>query len=149
MEWQRMHAVAAVFHVQHGHLDPTDRTKHAELISWLARQRHLGGQGLVDAARVSELDAFGMTGRMSVRTAERCRLSGIPPTLPPSRSVSDAGAPPQTRPAGPARHHSCAGPAVRQRGACAARPARTAASTSLCRACRPAAGMGTGLPVRV
>ncbi|WP_224285625.1 helicase associated domain-containing protein, partial [Streptomyces sp. LS1784] len=39
VEWQRMHAVAAVFHVQHGHLDPTDRTKHAELISWLARQR--------------------------------------------------------------------------------------------------------------
>ncbi|WP_033355352.1 hypothetical protein [Kitasatospora aureofaciens] len=31
VEWQRMHAVAAVFHLQHGHLDPTDKTKHAEL----------------------------------------------------------------------------------------------------------------------
>ncbi|MFJ5924296.1 Helicase associated domain protein [Kitasatospora sp. NPDC092948] len=59
-EWQRMHAVATAFHLQHGHLDPTDRTKHAELISWLARQRHLNGQGLLDPARVSELDALGM-----------------------------------------------------------------------------------------
>ncbi|MFJ9846119.1 helicase associated domain-containing protein [Kitasatospora sp. NPDC101155] len=31
-----------------------------ELISWLTRQRHLNGQGLLDAARVSELDALGM-----------------------------------------------------------------------------------------
>ncbi|GAA2810879.1 DEAD/DEAH box helicase [Kitasatospora paracochleata] len=60
VEWQRMHAVAARFHIEHGHLDPTDRDKHAELISWLARQRHLNGQGLLDAARVSELDALGM-----------------------------------------------------------------------------------------
>ncbi|MGW2871294.1 Helicase associated domain protein [Kitasatospora sp. NPDC001225] len=59
-EWQRMHAVAAGFHTGHGHLDPVDRTRHAELISWLARQRHLHGQGLLDAARVSELDALGM-----------------------------------------------------------------------------------------
>ncbi|MEU3570583.1 Helicase associated domain protein [Kitasatospora sp. NPDC036755] len=60
VEWQRMHAVAAVFHLQHGHLDPTDKAKHGELISWLTRQRHLHGQGLLDAARVSELDALGM-----------------------------------------------------------------------------------------
>jgi hypothetical protein len=60
VEWQRMHAIAAVFHIEHGHLDPTDRTKHAELVSWLARQRHLSGQGLLDPARVSELDALGM-----------------------------------------------------------------------------------------
>ncbi|WP_224283233.1 helicase associated domain-containing protein, partial [Streptomyces sp. LS1784] len=73
VEWQRMHAVAAVFHVQHGHLDPTDRTKHAELISWLARQRHLGGQGLVDAARVSGLDAFGMTWSKLANAWERYR----------------------------------------------------------------------------
>ncbi|MEV6212559.1 Helicase associated domain protein [Kitasatospora sp. NPDC051914] len=60
VEWQRMHAVAARFHIEHGHLDPTDKTKHAELISWLTRQRHLNGQGLLDAARVSELDTLGM-----------------------------------------------------------------------------------------
>ncbi|MFH9355411.1 helicase associated domain-containing protein [Kitasatospora sp. NPDC017646] len=59
-QWQHMHAVAAVFHLQHGHLDPTDRTRHAELISWLDRQRYLIGQGLLDAARVSELDALCM-----------------------------------------------------------------------------------------
>ncbi|MFH9355277.1 Helicase associated domain protein [Kitasatospora sp. NPDC017646] len=59
-EWQRMHAVAARFHLEHGHLDPTDREKHGELISWLDRQRYLNGQGLLDAARVSELDALGM-----------------------------------------------------------------------------------------
>ncbi|WP_459651509.1 helicase associated domain-containing protein [Kitasatospora sp. Ki12] len=63
VEWQRMHAVAARFHIEHGHLDPTDKAKHAELISWLTRQRHLNGQGLLDAARVSELDALGMPGR--------------------------------------------------------------------------------------
>ncbi|MER7757893.1 Helicase associated domain protein [Kitasatospora sp. NPDC097643] len=60
VEWQRMHAAAALFHLQHGHLDPTDRTQHTELISWLTRQRHLHGQGLLDPARVSELDALGM-----------------------------------------------------------------------------------------
>ncbi|WP_033355778.1 hypothetical protein [Kitasatospora aureofaciens] len=37
VEWQRMHAVAARFHLEHGHLDPTDREKHGELISWLDR----------------------------------------------------------------------------------------------------------------
>ncbi|MGW4384436.1 helicase associated domain-containing protein [Kitasatospora sp. NPDC004531] len=60
VEWQRMHAVAAAFRLQHGHLDPADKTKHAELISWLARQRHLNGRHVLDAARVSELDALGM-----------------------------------------------------------------------------------------
>ncbi|WP_052509501.1 DEAD/DEAH box helicase [Kitasatospora griseola] len=60
VEWQRMHAVATAFHIEHGHLDPTDKTRHAELVSWLARQRHLNGQGLLDPARVSELDALGM-----------------------------------------------------------------------------------------
>ncbi|MFI9320057.1 helicase associated domain-containing protein [Kitasatospora aureofaciens] len=45
---------------QAGHpLDPTDKTTHGELISWLDRQRCLDGQGLLDAARVSELDALG------------------------------------------------------------------------------------------
>ncbi|MFE4516741.1 helicase associated domain-containing protein [Kitasatospora sp. NPDC056783] len=60
VEWQRMHAVATAFHLRHGHLDPTDREKHAGLVSWLTRQRHLNGQGLLDPARVSELDALGM-----------------------------------------------------------------------------------------
>ncbi|MFG2918375.1 Helicase associated domain protein [Kitasatospora sp. NPDC048298] len=71
VEWQRMHAVAAVFHLQHGHLDPTDKTAHAELISWLTRQRHLNGQGLLDAARVSELDALGMIWSKNANAWER------------------------------------------------------------------------------
>ncbi|MEV7776534.1 Helicase associated domain protein [Kitasatospora sp. NPDC086791] len=71
VEWQRMHAVAAVFHLQHGHLDPTDKAKHAELISWLTRQRHLHGQGLLDAARVSELDALGMIWSKNANAWER------------------------------------------------------------------------------
>ncbi|WP_051969106.1 DEAD/DEAH box helicase [Kitasatospora azatica] len=70
-EWQRMHAVAAVFHIEHGHLDPTDKAKHVELISWLARQRHLGGQGLLDPARVSELDALGMIWSKNANAWER------------------------------------------------------------------------------
>ncbi|MFE3878033.1 Helicase associated domain protein [Kitasatospora sp. NPDC059146] len=60
VEWQRMHAVATAFHLEHGHLDPTDKTTHAGLVSWLDRQRHLNGQHLLDAARVSELEALGM-----------------------------------------------------------------------------------------
>ncbi|MFJ6384729.1 Helicase associated domain protein [Kitasatospora sp. NPDC092039] len=71
VEWQRMHAVAAVFHLQHGHLDPTDKAKHAELISWLTRQRHLYGQSLLDAARVSELDALGMIWSKNANAWER------------------------------------------------------------------------------
>ncbi|MFE4356088.1 Helicase associated domain protein [Kitasatospora sp. NPDC056800] len=71
VEWQRMHAVAARFHLQHGHLDPTDRTKNAELVSWLARQRHLHGQGLLDAARISELDALGMIWSKNANAWER------------------------------------------------------------------------------
>ncbi|MBO1416210.1 DEAD/DEAH box helicase [Streptomyces sp. FH025] len=71
VEWQRMHAVAAVFHLQHGHLDPTDKTKHAELISWLTRQRHLGGQHLLDPARASELDALGMIWSKNANAWER------------------------------------------------------------------------------
>ncbi|MFF0294512.1 Helicase associated domain protein [Kitasatospora sp. NPDC004614] len=71
VEWQRMHAVAAVFHLQHGHLDPTDKTKHAELISWLTRQRHLNSQGLLDPARVSELDALGMIWSKNANAWER------------------------------------------------------------------------------
>ncbi|MFI9273432.1 Helicase associated domain protein [Kitasatospora sp. NPDC052896] len=70
-EWQRMHAVATAFHIEHGHVDPTDKTKHAELISWLTRQRHLGGQGLLDAARVSELDALGMIWSKNANAWER------------------------------------------------------------------------------
>ncbi|WP_405363565.1 Helicase associated domain protein [Kitasatospora sp. NBC_00085] len=71
VEWQRMHAVAAVFHLQHGHLDPTDKAKHTELISWLTRQRHLNGQGLLDPARVSELDALGMIWSKNANAWER------------------------------------------------------------------------------
>jgi superfamily II DNA or RNA helicase len=71
VEWQRMHAVAAVFHLQHGHLDPTDKTKYAELISWLTRQRHLKGQHLLDPARVSELDALGMIWSKNANAWER------------------------------------------------------------------------------
>ncbi|MFD7907068.1 Helicase associated domain protein [Kitasatospora sp. NPDC059747] len=71
VEWQRMHAVAAVFHLQHGHLDPTDKTKQAELISWLTRQRHLYGQALLDPARVSELDALGMIWSKNANAWER------------------------------------------------------------------------------
>ncbi|MFF2117327.1 Helicase associated domain protein [Kitasatospora sp. NPDC058184] len=71
VEWQRMHAVAAGFHIEHGHLDPTDKTRNAELISWLARQRHLHGQGLLDAARVSELDALGMIWSKNANAWER------------------------------------------------------------------------------
>ncbi|MEU6971466.1 helicase associated domain-containing protein [Kitasatospora aureofaciens] len=59
-EWQRMHGLATRFHLEHGHLDPTGKTKDGELVSWLDRQRYLNGQGLLDAARVSELDALGM-----------------------------------------------------------------------------------------
>ncbi|MFJ7911914.1 Helicase associated domain protein [Kitasatospora sp. NPDC096204] len=71
VEWQRMHAVAAVFHLQHGHLDPTDKTKHAELISWLTRQRHLHGRHLLDPARVSELNALGMIWSKNANAWER------------------------------------------------------------------------------
>ncbi|MFD9123579.1 Helicase associated domain protein [Kitasatospora sp. NPDC059571] len=70
-EWQRMHALAEVFHLQHGHLDPTDKAKHTELISWLARQRHLNGQALLDPARVSELDALGMIWSKNANAWER------------------------------------------------------------------------------
>ncbi|GAA2815643.1 Helicase associated domain protein [Kitasatospora aburaviensis] len=71
VEWQRMHAVAARFHIEHGHLDPTDKAKHAELISWLTRQRHLHGQGLLDAARVGELDVLGMIWSKNANAWER------------------------------------------------------------------------------
>ncbi|MGW2372204.1 Helicase associated domain protein [Kitasatospora sp. NPDC001683] len=71
VEWQRMHAVAALFHLQHGHLDPTDRIGHIELITWLTRQRHLHGQGLLDPARVSELDALGMIWSKNANAWER------------------------------------------------------------------------------
>ncbi|WP_405363630.1 Helicase associated domain protein [Kitasatospora sp. NBC_00085] len=71
VEWQRMHGLATRFHIEHGHLDPTDRAKQAELISWLARQRHLNGQGLLDAARVSELDALGMIWSKNANAWER------------------------------------------------------------------------------
>ncbi|MFJ5927556.1 Helicase associated domain protein [Kitasatospora sp. NPDC092948] len=71
VEWQRMHAVATAFHIEHGHLDPTDKTRYAELISWLARQRHLHGQGLLDPARGSELDALGMIWSKNANAWER------------------------------------------------------------------------------
>ncbi|GLW58868.1 DEAD/DEAH box helicase [Kitasatospora phosalacinea] len=71
VEWQRMHAVATAFHIEHGHLDPTDKTRHGELTSWLTRQRHLHGQGLLDPARVSELDALGMIWSKNANAWER------------------------------------------------------------------------------
>ncbi|MFF3113601.1 Helicase associated domain protein [Kitasatospora sp. NPDC057904] len=71
VEWQRMHAVAARFRIEHGHLDPTDKAQHGELISWLTRQRHLNGQGLLNAARVSELDALGMIWSKNANAWER------------------------------------------------------------------------------
>ncbi|MGW3181749.1 Helicase associated domain protein [Kitasatospora sp. NPDC001119] len=71
VEWQRMHAVAAGFHTGHGHLDPVDKTRNAELISWLTRQRHLHGQGLLDPARISELDALGMIWSKNANAWER------------------------------------------------------------------------------
>uniref|UniRef100_UPI00343E48EA helicase associated domain-containing protein n=1 Tax=Kitasatospora sp. NPDC089797 TaxID=3155298 RepID=UPI00343E48EA len=46
--------------VPHGHLDPADKERHGGLVSWLERQRYLNGRHLLDAARVSELDALGM-----------------------------------------------------------------------------------------
>ncbi|WBP91291.1 DEAD/DEAH box helicase [Kitasatospora cathayae] len=70
-EWQRMHAVAAAFHLEHGHLDPTDKTEQGELVSWLDRQRYLNGQGLLDAARVSELYALGMIWSKHANARER------------------------------------------------------------------------------
>lgn len=66
-----MHAVAAVFHIEHGHLGPTDRTTHAEPVSWLARQRHLHVRGLLDPARVGELDALGMIWSKNANAWER------------------------------------------------------------------------------
>ncbi|MFJ5928009.1 hypothetical protein ACIQF6_35980 [Kitasatospora sp. NPDC092948] len=60
VEWQWMRAVATAFLLGYGHLGPTDGTMRAELVSWLARRRHLNGLGLLDPARVSELDAFGV-----------------------------------------------------------------------------------------
>ncbi|MEV7603528.1 helicase associated domain-containing protein [Kitasatospora sp. NPDC089797] len=71
VEWQRMHAVAAAFHLRHGHLDPTDKTVHAGLVSWLERQRYLNGQHLLDPARVSELDALGMIWSKNANAWER------------------------------------------------------------------------------
>ncbi|GAA0699032.1 DEAD/DEAH box helicase [Kitasatospora atroaurantiaca] len=60
VEWERMHKLAAAFHAEHGHLDATDRERDGDLVGWLVRQRYLRGAGLLDAARVSELDALGM-----------------------------------------------------------------------------------------
>nr|WP_179419870.1 helicase associated domain-containing protein [Streptomyces sp. TLI_235] len=71
VEWQRMHGLATRCHIEHGHLDPTDKAKHAELLSWLARQRHLSGQGLLDAARVSELGALGIIWSKNANAWER------------------------------------------------------------------------------
>jgi len=60
VEWERMHKLAAAFHAEHGHLDATDKDKDGDLVGWLVRQRYLNGAGLLDAARVSELDVLGM-----------------------------------------------------------------------------------------
>ncbi|MFD7455525.1 helicase associated domain-containing protein, partial [Kitasatospora sp. NPDC059827] len=66
-----MHAVATAFHVEHGHLDPTDKATRAGLISWLDRQWHVNGRHLLDPARVSELEALGMVWSKQANAWER------------------------------------------------------------------------------
>ncbi|MEU6971480.1 helicase-related protein [Kitasatospora aureofaciens] len=115
-EWRRMHAVAARFHLEHGHLDPTDREKHGELISWLDRQRYLNGQGLLDRARPAAPAApaplvtlmrsrtvakvtrsvlsgpvVGDLGVLPCRWFSRCGLVGAPSARPPVVRIARSG----------------------------------------------------------
>lgn len=55
-EWERFYELAAGYYAEHGHLDVPD----GEVRIWLNRQRSLRNSGLVDRARISELDAIGM-----------------------------------------------------------------------------------------
>ncbi|WP_457033722.1 DEAD/DEAH box helicase family protein, partial [Kitasatospora sp. P5_F3] len=70
-EWQRMHQLAAAFHSEHHHLDPSDKTRDGALVSWLDRQRYLGGAGLLAPVRVNELDQLGMIWDKHARSWER------------------------------------------------------------------------------
>ncbi|MFE4600461.1 Helicase associated domain protein [Kitasatospora indigofera] len=70
-EWQRMFALAAAFHTGHHHLDPTDKTRDGVLISWLDRQRYLGGAGLLAPVRINELDQLGMIWDKHARSWDR------------------------------------------------------------------------------
>ncbi|MFE2721500.1 helicase associated domain-containing protein [Kitasatospora sp. NPDC059327] len=70
-KWQRMFALAAVFHTGHHHLDPTDKTRDGALISWLDRRRHLHGAGLLAPVRIHELDRLGMIWDKHARAWER------------------------------------------------------------------------------
>ncbi|MEV8099869.1 transposase [Kitasatospora sp. NPDC085879] len=49
-DWRRMHDLAAAVPIEHGHLDPTDETRHPERMCRLARQRHPNAQSPLDAA---------------------------------------------------------------------------------------------------
>ncbi|MER5868036.1 Helicase associated domain protein [Kitasatospora sp. NPDC002040] len=70
-EWQRMFDLAAAFHTGHHHLDPTDKTRDAALISWLDRQRYLHGAGLLAPVRIHELDQLGMIWDKHARSWDR------------------------------------------------------------------------------
>ncbi|MGW2541638.1 Helicase associated domain protein [Kitasatospora sp. NPDC001574] len=70
-EWQRMFALAAAFHTEHHHLDPTDKTRDGALISWLDRQRYLKGAGLLAPVRIHELDQLGMIWDKHARSWDR------------------------------------------------------------------------------
>ncbi|MFD0568003.1 helicase associated domain-containing protein [Kitasatospora gansuensis] len=62
---------AAEFHTGHRHLDPTDKTRDGALISWLDRQRYLGGAGLLAPVRIHELDQLGMIWDKHARSWDR------------------------------------------------------------------------------
>ena len=70
-EWQRMFALAAAFHTGHRHLDPTDKTRDGAPVSWLDRQRYLGGAGLLAPVRIHELDRLGMIWDKHARSWDR------------------------------------------------------------------------------
>ncbi|BFV54975.1 DEAD/DEAH box helicase [Kitasatospora sp. CMC57] len=70
-EWQRMFDLAAAFQAGHHHLDPTDKTHDAALISWLDRQRYLRGAGLLSPVRIHELDQLGMIWDKHARSWDR------------------------------------------------------------------------------
>ncbi|MFF1874806.1 helicase associated domain-containing protein [Kitasatospora herbaricolor] len=70
-EWQRMFALAAAFHIGHHHLDPADKTRDGALISWLDRQRYLGGAGLLAPVRIHGLDQLGMIWDKHARSWDR------------------------------------------------------------------------------
>ncbi|MFE0457789.1 Helicase associated domain protein [Kitasatospora sp. NPDC058965] len=70
-EFERMLAVATVFYIEHGHLDPADTEENRELRTWLRNQRHLNETGTLNPARKSELDAIGMIWSKTAQAWER------------------------------------------------------------------------------